>query len=62
MAISRPVRIPEEFHDKAEELAIKATAKRKAIVSKNEILKEATRLGLIELERNIKNESTTARK
>lgn len=53
MALSRPMRIPEECHEKGEELALKATLKRSKITTKNDILKEAIEIGLKELERKL---------
>lgn len=53
MAISRPMRIPEDLHEKGEELALKATVKFKKITTKKEILIEAIEIGLKEIERKL---------
>ncbi len=54
MAISRPVRIPEESHELAEKLALIATQKKQKIITKNDILKEAVEIGLLTIEKKLK--------
>jgi len=49
MASSPNIRIPIEDHETAEKIAVKMTAKKQQVISKNEVLKEAVKIGLKEL-------------
>ena len=53
MAITKPVRHTLEVHEKAEELAIALSGIRQELTTKNEILREATELGLAQLEKEV---------
>lgn len=49
MTNSPNIRIPMEDHEEAERIAIKITAKKQKIITKNEVIKKAIKIGLKEL-------------